>query len=52
MTELSITTDDVQAVMQSDPVMALKVQLVAATRRIAELEAELAKNGHNDTELE
>ena len=52
MTELSITPDDIQATMQSDPIVALKLQLTAAMRRITELEAELSRNGHGDLEAE
>ena len=52
MTELNITPDDLQVVMQADPIVALKLQLTAAMRRIAELEAELARNGHGDIKAE
>ena len=38
--------------MQADPIVALKLQLTAAMRRIAELEAELARNGHGDIKAE
>jgi len=38
--------------MQSDESVSLKVQLAAAMRRITELEAELARNGHGDLEAE
>ena len=48
MPKLNITPDDIQATMQADPIVALKLQLTAAMRRIAELEAELARNGHGD----
>ena len=49
---LQITPADIQAVMQSDESVSLKVQLAAAMRRITELEAELARNGHGDLEAE
>lgn len=52
MTELNITPGDIQATMQADPIVALKLQLTAAMRRIAELEAELARNGHGDIKAE
>ena len=52
MTELNITPDDLQAVMQSDPTVALKLQLTAALRTIEELKAELARNGHGDLKAE
>ena len=52
MTELNITPDDIQATMQADPVVSLKIQLTAAMRRITELEAELSRNGHGDLEAE
>ena len=52
MTELNITPDDIQATMQADPVVSLKIQLTAAMRRITELEAELARNGHGDIKAE
>ena len=45
MPDLNITPDDLQAVMQSDPTVALKLQLTAALRTIDELKAELARNG-------
>ena len=52
MPELNITPDDLQAVMQSDPTVALKLQLTAALRTIDELKAEvkwqLARNGHGN----
>ena len=49
---LQITPADIQAVMRSDESVSLKVQLAAAMRRITELEAELARNGHGDLEAE
>ena len=52
MPELNITPDDIQATMQADPVVSLKIQLTAAMRRITELEAELARNGHGDIKAE
>ena len=52
MPELNITPDDLQAVMQSDPTVALKLQLTAALRTIDELKAELARNGHGDLKAE
>tara|TARA_R100001086_G_scaffold242613_1_gene170480 strand:- start:222 stop:395 length:174 start_codon:yes stop_codon:yes gene_type:complete len=44
---VSVTTEDVQAVMQSNPMMALQVQNQALMRRIQELTIELeqAQNG-------
>ena len=48
MPELNITPDDLQTVMQSDPTVALKLQLTAALRTIDELKAELARNGHGN----
>jgi hypothetical protein len=38
---VSVTTEDVQAVMQSNPLMALQVQNQALMRRIQELTVEL-----------
>jgi len=52
MAELNIIAADIQAAMQSDESVSLKVQLAAAMRRITELEAELARNGHGDLEAE
>ena len=49
---LQITPADIQAVMQSDESVSLKVQLAAAMRRITELEAELARNGHGSLKAE
>jgi hypothetical protein len=52
MSELQILPSDIQAAMQGDERVALKVQLAAATRRITELEAEqcqcsrVSSNGH------
>ena len=52
MPELNITPDDLQTVMQSDPTVALKLQLTAALRTIDELKAELARNGYGDIKVE
>jgi hypothetical protein len=52
MPDLNITPADIQAVMQSDQNVSLKVQLVAAMRRITELEAELARNGDGSLKAE
>ena len=52
MPELNITPGDIQATMQTDPVVSLKIQLTAAMRKITELEAELARNGHGDINAE
>ena len=52
MPDLNITPADIQTVMQSDQNVSLKVQLVAAMRRITELEVELAKNGDGNLEAE
>ena len=52
MPDLNITPDDLQAVMQSDPTVALKLQLTAALRTIDELKAELARNGYGDIKVE
>jgi len=52
MPDLNIIPADIQAVMQSDQNVSLKVQLVAAMRRITELEAELARNGHGSLKAE
>jgi len=49
---LQITPADIQAVMQSDESVSLKVQLAAAMRRITELEAELARNGDGSLKAE
>tara|TARA_R100000687_G_C6354908_1_gene120625 strand:+ start:133 stop:378 length:246 start_codon:yes stop_codon:yes gene_type:complete len=49
---LQITPADIQAVMQSDQNVSLKVQLAAAMRRITELELELARNGHGSLKAE
>jgi hypothetical protein len=48
---VSVTTEDVQAVMQSNPMMALQVQNQALMRRIQELTIELeqAQNGKGKT---
>ena len=48
---VSVTTEDVQAVMQSNPRMALQVQNQALMRRIQELTIELeqAQNGKGKT---
>jgi hypothetical protein len=50
--DLNITPADIQAVMQSDQNVSLKVQLVAAMRRITELEVELARNGDGSLKAE
>ena len=49
---VSVTTEDVQAVMQSNPMMALQVQNQALMRRIQELTIELeqAQNGKGKTQ--
>ena len=49
---VSVTTEDVQAVMQSNPMMALQVQNPALLRRIQELTIELeqAQNGKGKTQ--
>ena len=52
MPDLNIIPADIQAVMQSDESVSLKVQLVAAMRRITELELELARNGHGSLKAE
>jgi hypothetical protein len=52
MPDLNITPADIQTVMQSDQNVSLKVQLVAAMRRITELEVELARNGDGNLEAE
>ena len=52
MPDLNITPADIQAVMQSDQNVSLKVQLVAAMRRITELEVELARNGDGSLKAE
>jgi len=52
MPDLNITPDDLQAVMQSDPTVALKLQLTAALRTIDELKAELARNGDGSLKAE
>tara|TARA_Y100000310_G_C20199202_1_gene586075 strand:- start:331 stop:519 length:189 start_codon:yes stop_codon:yes gene_type:complete len=52
MSELQILPSDIQAAMQGDERVSLRVQLAAATRRITELEAEqcqcsqVSSNGH------
>jgi hypothetical protein len=48
---VSVTTEDVQAVMQSNPLMALQVQNQALMRRIQELTVELeqVQNGKGKT---
>ena len=52
MPDLNITPADIQAVMQSDENVSLKIQLIAAMRRITELELELARNGDGNLEAE
>ena len=52
MPELQILPSDIQAAMQGDERVSLRVQLAAAMRRITELEAEqcqcsqVSSNGH------
>ena len=52
MSELQILPSDIQAAMQGDERVSLRVQLAAAMRRITELEAEqcqcsqVSSNGH------
>jgi hypothetical protein len=41
--KLDITTDDVQAVMQSNPLMALQVQNRALMRKLGEAQGEVAR---------
>ena len=41
--KLDITTDDVQAVMQSNPLMALQVQNRALMRKLGEVQGEIAR---------
>jgi len=50
--DLNITPADIQVAMQSDQNVSLKVQLVAAMRRITELEVELARNGDGSLKAE
>ena len=52
MPELQILPSDIQTAMQGDERVALRVQLVAAMRRITELEAELARNGDGSLKAE
>ena len=40
---VAITTDDVQAVMQSNPMMALQVQNRALMRKLGEAQGEVAR---------
>ena len=40
---VAITTDDVQAVMQSNPMMALQVQNRALMRKLGEAQGEIAR---------
>jgi hypothetical protein len=40
---VDITTDDVQAVMQSNPLMALQVQNRALMRKLGEVQGEIAR---------
>jgi hypothetical protein len=41
--KVDITTDDVQAVMQSNPMMALQVQNRALMRKLGEAQGEVAR---------
>ena len=41
--KIDITTDDVQAVMQSNPLMALQVQNRALMRKLGEAHGEMAR---------
>ena len=41
--KIDITTDDVQAVMQSNPLMALQVQNRALMRNLGEVQGEVAR---------
>jgi|TARA_R100000306_G_C4361047_1_gene135279 hypothetical protein len=56
---VAVTTEDVQAVMQSNPLMALQVQVRALSRKLGEMtsenqrlteELETAKNGNTPKE--
>jgi hypothetical protein len=49
---LQVTINDVQAAMQGDERVALKVQLTAAMRRITELEQELAEAANSPNGIE
>jgi hypothetical protein len=40
---VDITTDDIQAVMQSNPLMALQVQNKALMRKLGEAQGEIAR---------
>tara|TARA_Y100000310_G_scaffold118430_1_gene117312 strand:+ start:890 stop:1087 length:198 start_codon:yes stop_codon:yes gene_type:complete len=40
---LSVTTEDIQAVLQSNPMMAMQVQNQALTRKVREQDLEVAR---------